>query len=109
MGAIGAVMYSHSNKLDINPFKGLEELQAYLKKHASKFVSLPQLIESEAVYNKEVKFHKERNQKNCRFILGIDVGSLSTNVVLIDKEHNVVAQALPPDSRASRWKPYREG
>ena len=95
MGAIGAVMYSHADKLDIHPFKGLEELQAYLKKHASKFVSLPQLIESEAVYNKEIKFHKNGTDK-LPVYLGIDVGSLSTNVVLIDKKHNVVARRYLP-------------
>ncbi len=95
MGAIGAVMYSHVNNLDVKPFKGLEELQAYLKKHASKFVSLPQLIESEAVYNKEVKFHKNGTDK-LPVYLGIDVGSLSTNVVLIDKKHNVVARRYLP-------------
>ena len=76
-------------------FKGLEELEAYLKKNASKFVSLPQLIESEAVYNKEIKFHKNGTDK-LPVYLGIDVGSLSTNVVLIDKKHNVVARRYLP-------------
>jgi len=95
MGAIGAVMYSHANKLEMNHFKGLEELEAYLKKHASAFVSLPQLKESEAIYNKEVKFRKNGTEK-LPVYLGIDVGSLSTNVVLIDEKHNVVARRYLP-------------
>ena len=95
MGAIGAVMYSHANKLEMNRFKGLEELEAYLRKHASTFVSLPQLKESEAVYNKEVKFRKNGTER-LPVYLGIDVGSLSTNVVLIDAKHNVIARRYLP-------------
>ena len=95
MGAIGAVMYAHSNKLEMNSFPGLDNLEEYLADTSSAFSSLPQLKESEAVYNKVVNFKKNGNEK-LPVYLGIDVGSLSTNVVLIDKEHNVVARRYLP-------------
>lgn len=95
MGAIGAVMYGHSNRMQMNHFRGLKELEAYLKKTSSAFVSLPQLKESEALYNKEVSFKKNGTEK-LPVYLGIDVGSLSTNVVLIDEKHNVIARRYLP-------------
>jgi activator of 2-hydroxyglutaryl-CoA dehydratase len=56
MGAIGAVMYAHSNKLEMNHFQGLEKLEKYLADNTSSFASLPQLKESEAVYNQGSEF-----------------------------------------------------
>lgn len=95
MGAIGAVMYAHSNKLEMDNFKGLKELDDYLHEDSSSFASLPVLKESEAVYNKEIHFRKN-GQKRLPVYLGIDVGSLSTNVVLIDKDHKVIARRYLP-------------
>jgi predicted CoA-substrate-specific enzyme activase len=95
MGAIGAVMYGHANRIHMDHFRGLEDLEAYLKKTSSSFVSLPQLKESGAIYNKEVKFSRNGDEK-IPVYLGIDVGSLSTNVVLIDGKHNVVARRYLP-------------
>jgi predicted CoA-substrate-specific enzyme activase len=95
MGAIGAVMYGHSNNIQMNHFRGLQDLEAYLKRTSSAFVSLPQLRESEAIYNKEVRFSRNGNDK-IQVYLGIDVGSLSTNVVLIDAKHNVIARRYLP-------------
>ncbi len=95
MGAIGAVMYALSNNLEMNHFLGLENLGKYLADDSTEFVSLPKLIESGAVYDKMVHFQKNGNEK-LPVYLGIDVGSLSTNVVLIDKDHNVVARRYLP-------------
>jgi predicted CoA-substrate-specific enzyme activase len=95
MGAIGAVMYGHANKLQMDHFRGLKDLEAYLRRTSSAFVSLPQLKESEAIYTKDVKFRKNGTEK-LPVYLGIDVGSLSTNVVLIDEKHNVVARRYLP-------------
>ncbi len=95
MGAIGAVMYAHGNKLEMNSFPGLENLGKYLAETSSSFTSLPRLMESEAEYNKIINFKKNGNEK-LQVYLGIDVGSLSTNVVLIDKEHNVIARRYLP-------------
>jgi predicted CoA-substrate-specific enzyme activase len=95
MGAIGAVMYAHSNGLQMGKFQGLASLEKYLEDNSSVFSNLPQLKESEATYNKQVRFKKNGTEKTPVY-LGIDVGSLSTNVVLIDPEHNVVARRYLP-------------
>jgi predicted CoA-substrate-specific enzyme activase len=95
MGAIGAVMYARSNKLEMNHFKGMEKLQQYLADDSTSFVSLPKLVESKALYNKVVNFKKNGNQK-LPVYLGVDVGSLSTNVVVIDSDHNVIARRYLP-------------
>lgn len=95
MGAIGAVLYAHSNNLEMNHFKGMEKLEEYLAVDSTDFNSLPQLKESEAIYNKIVHFRKNGKEK-IQVYLGIDVGSLSTNVVLIDPDHNVIARRYLP-------------
>ena len=95
MGAIGAVMYAHSNGLQMGKFAGLSSLDTYLANNSSVFSNLPQLQESDAIYNKVVKFKKNGTEK-IPVYLGIDVGSLSTNVVLIDPEHNVVSRRYLP-------------
>jgi predicted CoA-substrate-specific enzyme activase len=95
MGAIGAVMYARSNNIDMGSFEGLEKLQEYLSQNSSLFASLPRLKESEAEYRKEVHFRKNGQQK-LPVYLGLDIGSLSTNVVLIDKEHRVIARRYLP-------------
>jgi len=46
----------------MNHFPGLEKLESYLADTSSSFVSLPQLKESEAVYNKEVHFKSNGNE-----------------------------------------------
>ena len=95
MGAIGAVMYAHSNNLEMNHFKGMEKLKEYLSEDSSEFNSLPPLKESEALYNKTVHFKKNGTER-IPVYLGIDVGSLSTNVVLIDPDHKVISRRYLP-------------
>jgi predicted CoA-substrate-specific enzyme activase len=95
MGAIGAVMYAHSGNLEMNHFAGLGDLRKYLDKTSSAFASLPKLYETNAVYEKKIKQRSPSDGK-IQVYLGIDVGSLSTNVVLIDAEHNVIARRYLP-------------
>ena len=95
MGAIGAVIYSVMNGTRDEGFAGLDKLDEYLKRTNSSFVSLPQLKESAALYDKTVKFTKNGTDR-LQVYLGVDVGSLSTNVVLIDRKHNVVARRYLP-------------
>jgi predicted CoA-substrate-specific enzyme activase len=95
MGAIGAVMYANSEDLRLNNFKGMQKLDEYLAEDSTLFNSLPPLKESEAVYNKAVHYKKNGTEK-LPVYLGIDVGSLSTNVVLIDPDHNVIARRYLP-------------
>lgn len=95
MGAIGAVMYGLANGLKMNSFSGLTKLEEYLENDSTALNSLPRLKESGAEYNKVVKFRRNGTEKQPVY-LGIDVGSLSTNVVLIDPDHNVVARRYLP-------------
>jgi len=95
MGAIGAVIYACSNNLGMNHFPGLQKLDDYLSADSTAFVTLPQLKVSEALYNKVIHPVKDGAEK-LQVYLGIDVGSLSTNVVLIDKDHNVIARRYLP-------------
>ncbi|MBK8882235.1 MAG: CoA activase [Bacteroidales bacterium] len=95
MGAIGAVLYAHANKLEMNHFTGLKKLNEYLDEDSTTFKSLPKLIESGAEYRKHV--HPiERGKEKTRVYLGLDIGSLSTNVVLIDEQHRVIARRYIP-------------
>ncbi len=95
MGAIGAVIHACSNNLPMNHFKGLKDLDTYLGRATGNFRSLPPLVESEAVYDKIVHFRKNGTEK-IPVYLGVDVGSLSTNVVLIDPDHRVIARRYLP-------------
>jgi predicted CoA-substrate-specific enzyme activase len=95
MGAIGAIMYARSNNIDTGTFNGLDKLRDYLFSDSTQFASLPQLIESEAAYSKEVHF-KKNGQGKLPVYLGLDIGSLSTNVVLIDQKHKVIARRYLP-------------
>jgi predicted CoA-substrate-specific enzyme activase len=95
MGAIGAVIYALSNKLEMGQFRGLEPLEKYLSEDTTNFISLPGLKESGAIYNKEI-LSSDTSKKRLPVYLGIDVGSLSTNVVLIDNQHNVIARRYLP-------------
>ncbi|MDO9579148.1 MAG: acyl-CoA dehydratase activase, partial [Bacteroidales bacterium] len=95
MGAIGAVYYARVNNLIMNHFAGISKLEEYLARDNEDFVSLPQLKESNAEYQKEVHFAKNGKEK-LPVYLGLDIGSLSTNVVLIDGNHRVVARRYLP-------------
>jgi predicted CoA-substrate-specific enzyme activase len=95
MGAIGAVMYALSNKLEMNHFAGLDKLEEYLGADSTTFSSLPKLKESLAQYNKYVHPIPKGGEKT-KVYLGIDVGSLSTNVVLIDEQHRVISRRYLP-------------
>jgi predicted CoA-substrate-specific enzyme activase len=95
MGAIGAVYYARLNGLDMNHFHGIAKLDEYLDSSSSEFASLTRLKESAAEYKKDVFFSKNGGQK-IPVYLGLDIGSLSTNVVLIDEQHRVVARRYLP-------------
>jgi len=96
MGAIGAVFHI----LDSPPegdlgFKGLEALEKYIKDPTADLPHWPQLERSTAKGHKEVVFDPPPGEK-LDVYLGLDVGSLSTNVVLIDDQVNVVARRYLP-------------
>ncbi len=96
MGALGAIFYKlkHLNG-QVAAFKGTEEIKNYLESDRTNTKSHDVLQVSKAVYNKVVKEIPKDGTKTEVF-LGIDVGSLSTNVVLIDSSNNVVARRYLP-------------
>jgi predicted CoA-substrate-specific enzyme activase len=79
----------------MNHFGGIEKLQKYLEGTAAKFASLPPLRESTAEYKKMIHPVADETVRTEVF-LGLDIGSLSTNVVLIDNEHRVIARRYLP-------------
>jgi predicted CoA-substrate-specific enzyme activase len=84
MGALGAIFHAlkHQNGNAVG-FKGTEEIKNYLASDRSNTARLGILNMSKAEYNKTVKQIPKDGTKT-EVYLGIDVGSLSTNVVLID-------------------------
>ncbi len=96
MGAIGAVFYALDNLQDEEaPFQGFNKLYSYLVNERKTTAHLEPLKISDAEYFTDVVFKPNGNEK-LDVYLGIDVGSLSTNVVLIDDENNVVARRYIP-------------
>jgi len=99
MGALGAIFYVREHPQEDVPFKGLRDLEEYLLKTSGGGKGLPMLVESTASIVKGVTFDLN-GQMNYPVYLGVDVGSLSTNVVLIDDQDRVVARRyLPTASR----------
>ncbi|MFO7941014.1 MAG: acyl-CoA dehydratase activase [Bacteroidales bacterium] len=99
MGAFGAIMYVGKQKDKPAVFKGIDALEEYLVADKTSSKGWEQLTESEAVYNKHITKIEKKNGK-LPVYLGIDVGSLSTNLVLIDEQSQVVARKyLPTASR----------
>ncbi len=95
MGALGAIRYALENGKDYKPFKHNGELTAYLDSDRRDSFSLQRLVESKAVIDKMV-FPIPRDKKKKDVYLGLDVGSLSTNVVLIDDQNRVIARRYLP-------------
>ncbi|HPF17489.1 MAG TPA: acyl-CoA dehydratase activase [Thermotogota bacterium] len=95
MGAIGAVytVLDHQKQVD-GSFKGLSGLEDYLKAPQIDLPSWPPLKRSFTNLEKQVVSVPKGEEIDV--YLGIDVGSLSTNVVLIDDEFNVVARRYLP-------------
>lgn len=96
MGAIGALFHSINENKTGHPFKGLAALEHYLSEKKSESVALEPLKASNAIYRKEVTRIFPENGSRIPVYLGLDIGSLSTNVVLIDVNDNVVARRYLP-------------
>ncbi len=99
MGAIGALLFSMRNRNGVPEFRGTAELAHYLTDPKTNGLYHEKLTRSKAVYYKET-IKLPASGPVIRVSLGIDVGSLSTNLVLIDKYNQVVARRyLPTASR----------
>ena len=96
MGAIGALYHIiDQDNIELKPFLGIEKLNEYLTGDHSKGTWQEALIESSAKYDKIVTPIPDDVDK-LDVYLGLDIGSLSTNVVLIDKDNNIIARRYLP-------------
>jgi predicted CoA-substrate-specific enzyme activase len=96
MGALGAVYHLLDKPSDADrPFQGLAGLEAHLAHPAGELPHWEPLRRPAANGHKQVAFRPPPGRK-LEVYLGIDVGSLSTNVVLIDGGTNVVARRYLP-------------
>ena len=96
MGAIGAVYHILSkNEPSARPFSGLEALKSYLEGQQGTLKHHEPLTEARIQIDKSVYAIPDAVQK-LDVYMGLDVGSLSTNVVLIDAENRGVARRYLP-------------
>ncbi|MFZ5942146.1 MAG: acyl-CoA dehydratase activase [Bacteroidota bacterium] len=96
MGAIGAAYHIMHHPEDVTGnYKGTGELENYLTAGKRDSDHLERLKPSAAEYHKEV-YPLDQHKEVTDAALGIDVGSLSTNVVLIDRENRVLARRYLP-------------
>lgn len=96
MGAIGA-LFSLMDQAGIREksYKGTKKLENYIRGEKSRGKTNKPLHIPDALYQKEVTPIPEKSGKFPVY-LGLDVGSLSTNVVLIDGENRVIARRYLP-------------
>ncbi len=96
MGAIGAVLHNRDKKLAQKEYAGLDALRSYLIEfEKSGGQSLAPLKPTGSIYNKDIVPLLPGDIKT-EVYLGVDVGSLSTNVVLINSDNGVVARRYLP-------------
>lgn len=96
MGAIGAVYYQlDQQKHEPSTFPGLVKLNDYIEGEKSRGKTFQPLHRPESTYNKEL-YKIPEGVNDYEVYLGLDIGSLSTNVVLIDDKNRVVARRYLP-------------
>lgn len=98
MGAIGALLIAFKEGKTEVEFRGIERLEEHLR--ALRPLSFEQFLEPLSLSSERRQTHEKDHQvyslkaseKGKPLYLGIDVGSISTNLVLIDEEGRVVAR-----------------
>jgi len=93
MGAIGAVLTAMEKGEKLASAIDLKSLEAHIEKHAGLEEGLPQLtLPPERCYKNrgEKTIHKPREK--VKAYLGIDIGSISTNVVAVDEDRRVLSR-----------------
>ena len=94
MGAIGAGLSIMGTDKERIPFLGLDRLHEYLSSRKREHKGKEPLVFAfpENKYFEITQNHRIPQEEKIDAFLGIDVGSLSTNVVAINKEKNVIAR-----------------
>ena len=89
MGSIGAAL-TVIEKGIYSPFKGFKKIDSYLRSRKSQKTNLHKLAGDNYTIN--IKPHKLSARKKIDAYVGVDVGSISTNIVVIDKDQNVLSR-----------------
>jgi predicted CoA-substrate-specific enzyme activase len=93
MGAVGAVLVSRRENGQCRIDNPAEMLEAYLQKKPSGDESTLEPLGSAAAIDEGDSHHTlDVTSKTGNLYLGIDVGSISTNLVVIDDDSNVIAR-----------------
>jgi len=87
LGAMGA---SLANKESPLPGDAIQRLRDYIARREYTFVTLPHLEGDD--YPIEIEPVQIDSGKPVEAYIGVDIGSISTNVVVIDKNNNVLAR-----------------
>jgi predicted CoA-substrate-specific enzyme activase len=87
LGALGAALVSQPNTL---PGDTLKRLRDYINKRDYTFVTMPPLKGDD--YPISIDTVEIKSDKPIEAYIGVDIGSISTNVVVIDKDNNVIAR-----------------
>ena len=89
IGAIGAVYAVLENPSLKKKFAGLDKLKTYLEEERTGNTLEPLTI---SPGNLNITYDMKPVSENMKVYLGVDVGSISTNLVLIDEEKNILAK-----------------
>jgi predicted CoA-substrate-specific enzyme activase len=95
MGAIGAVLVAQQDAEGRRGWNGLSRLNQYLKDHREEKASLKPLSLSphHLIRRGQISLPSQNpGGEKIEAYLGLDVGSISTNLVIIDKEKRVLAK-----------------
>ncbi|MGD1119789.1 MAG: acyl-CoA dehydratase activase [Dehalococcoidales bacterium] len=87
LGAVGAALVSQDKAL---PADTLQRLQEYIRTRKYEFTTLSPLVGDN--YPVEIDSVKLETDKPVEAYIGVDIGSISTNVVVIDKNNRVLAR-----------------
>ena len=96
MGAMGCVFhYLEKGTAEETAFKGTAKLNKYIHGEKSRGKSFEPLIPPQSDIRKDV-YKIPESDELYEVYLGLDIGSLSTNVVLIDDQDRVIARRYLP-------------
>ncbi|MBN1693122.1 MAG: hypothetical protein JW845_06160 [Dehalococcoidales bacterium] len=87
LGASGAALASENGTL---PQNAIQRLKDYITSRKYEFVTLPPLQGDD--YPIDIESVKPDAGKSVEAYIGVDIGSISTNVVAIDKDNKVLAR-----------------
>jgi predicted CoA-substrate-specific enzyme activase len=115
MGAMGAVLNNLADEKRVDkPYQGTGELEKYINGEKSRGKSFPPLSPPQSEIRKDV-FPIPQSEEPYEVYLGLDIGSLSTNVVLIDDQNRVIARRYLPTAskpldaiRQGMWEIHEE-